>query len=87
MVLKNRADYNHSGDVYDEACRWLADNPGEFPDLRDPIFLNVLNRIEEVSEGGVADKTGGALWFMPKSSEHPITGQITCSMGQMNFIR
>lgn len=86
MVFKNRADHI-SVDIYDEACRWLAENPGEFPDVRDPTFLNMLNRLDGVSSGFVPDKTGGALWFAPKSSEEPIFGQITCSMGQMNFIR
>lgn len=85
MVFKNRAAYA-SSEVYAEACLWLADNPGEFPDERDPAFLNMLSRLEGVSSGFVPDKTGGALYFMPKSDQ-PITGQITCSMGQMIFIR
>lgn len=88
MVFKNRADAGwFFGDIYENCHHWLSENPGEFPDLRDPTFLNVLSRIEGVTSGLVSDKTGGALWFAPKSSECKIEGQITCSMGQMNFIR
>lgn len=88
MVFKNRADDGwFDGDLYENCSRWLGENPGEFPDTRDPAFLNMLSRLEGVSSGFVPDKTGGALWFAPKSSEVQISGQITCSMGQMNFIR
>lgn len=87
MVFKNRAEFAPNGDIYTEACLWLDENPGEFPDARDPTFSNMLSRLDGVSSGFVPDKTGGALWFMPKSSETPLLGQITCSMGQMNFIR
>ena len=88
MVFKNRADAKwYDGDLYENCARWLAENPGEFPDVRDPVFLSMLSRLEGVASGFVPDKTGGALYFAPKSSETPISGQITCSMGQMNFIR
>ena len=88
MVFKNRADAKwYDGDLYENCVRWLAENPGEFPDPRDPNFLNLLNRLDGVTSGLVADKTGGALWFAPKTSELQIVGTITATMGQTVFFR
>jgi hypothetical protein len=87
MVFRNRADAT-GGDIYTEAIRWLEANPNEdWPDPRDPNFLNLLSRLDGVTSGLTADKTAGALYFAPKPSENKITGQITATLGQMNFIR
>ena len=87
MVFKNRADAGwFEGDIYLNVCQWLVENPGEFPDVRDPQFQQLLNKLETVTSGMVPDKTGGALWFGPKT-EDPIAGNITMTYGSLIFVR
>ena len=87
MVFKNRSDAGwFEGDVYENAWRWLLENPGEFPDVRDPQFQQLLNKLDLVLTGMVADKTGGALWFAPRTEE-PIGGTITTTIGGLTFVR
>lgn len=87
MVFVNRAKAGwYEGDVYENAIRWLAENPGEFPDLREPQFQQLLSKIDSVASGQVPDKTAGALYFAPKTIEK-IEGTITTSVGNMIFIR
>jgi hypothetical protein len=87
MVFKNRANAGwFEGDIYTNSCKWLEENPGEFPDVRDPQFQQLLSKIDSVTSGLVPDKTGGALWFGPKT-EDPIAGNITMVFGNMIFVR
>ena len=87
MVFKNRADAGwYEGDIYENAVRWLAENPGEFPDVRDPQFQQLLSKIDTVVSGVVPDKTGGAMWFGPKT-EDPIAGSVTMVFGNLIFVR
>ena len=92
MVLKNRADAGwYDSDLYENAVHWLAENPGEFPDTRDPQFLQLLSKLDAITSGLVPDKTGGALWFYPKNSldvdSLPAGYSITTTIGNMVFIR
>jgi hypothetical protein len=66
QVFLNRARAN-SSDIYDEAIDYLEINSGSFPDTRSPQFQALVAKISLVMEGQVPDKTGGALWFAPKS--------------------
>ena len=68
LVFRNRAQAGwYEGDVYENAAHWLEENPGEFPDPRDPQFQQLLAKIEVVVSGLAKDTTDGALWFCPKS--------------------
>lgn len=89
MVFKNRAAEIGS-DVYEIACVWLEDNTQGFPDARDPQFQQLLSKLDAVLDGRVPDKTGGALWFVPKSQLEsgvlkPFT--ITTTIGGLVFAR
>jgi DNA-binding ferritin-like protein (Dps family) len=92
MVFMNRA-VAESKEVYEVATEWLEEFASEFtgyPDERDPQFQQLLAKMDAILAGQVPDKTGGALWFVPKSrlSEdklQPFT--ITATIGQMIFCR
>ena len=87
MVFKNRADAGwNDGDLYENCADWLKANPGDMPDVRDPQFQKLLEKLEGVTSGMVPDKTGGALYFAPKSAEK-IDGTLTATIGQMFFYR
>jgi hypothetical protein len=87
MVFKNRADAGwYDGDLYLNCVQWLEENPGDFPDTRDPQFQQLLAKIENVISGAVPDKTGGAIWFAPKIIEK-FVGIVTATIGNMLFIR
>jgi hypothetical protein len=89
LVLLNRS--LESGiDVYDEATKWLTENPGDFPDPRDPQFQQLLSRMGPVLAGEVSDKTGGALWCVPKDKLAPgslSAFTITTTIGNLLFLR
>ena len=91
QVFLNRAKGNwYEGDLYENCIHWLAENPGEFPDPRDPQFLQLLNNLESITSGLVPDKTGGALWFAPTASLEsrlPDTFSVTTTIGGMSFIK
>jgi hypothetical protein len=90
MVFMNRVKLKwYAGDLYDNVTRWLSENPGEFPDTRDPEFEKLLASIDAVLAGMYTDKTAGALWFAPTSSLEPegITGTVTTTIGSLAFIR
>jgi hypothetical protein len=91
MVFKNRAEIEHK-EVYEVATAWLDEYPdfSGYPDERDPQFQQLLAKMDAILGGLVPDKTGGALWFVPKS--HLKEGALqsftqTCSIGQMTFWR
>lgn len=88
MVFMNRAAAGWcAGDLYENVTLWLLENPpNDFPDTRDPQFQHLLAKLDGVLSGLVPDKTGGALWFGPKT-ENPIAGSVTMTMGQMIFVR
>jgi len=87
MVFRNRAQAGwFDGDLYLNATQWLRENPGEFPDTRDPQFQQLLAKIDAVISGEVPDKTAGAMWFAPKSIEK-FSGTITATIGNFIFIR
>ena len=89
MVFRNRAEAGET-DLYEVATRWLAENPGNFPDLRDPKFLQLLSNLDSVTSGMVADKTGGALWFIPTDQLKPdmLTAfSITTTIGGLSFVK
>ena len=92
QVFKNRADagwYDH--DLYLNCTHWLEENPGEFPDTRDPQFQQFLSKMDKVITGEVADKTGGAIWFYPKKAldteKLPEGFSICNTFGNLVFIK
>ena len=91
MVFKNRAAAGwYEGSLYENAIRWLAENPGEFPDERDPQFVQMLSKLDAVITGLVPDKTGGALYFYDKRMTDvslPEPFRITANIGNLNFVR
>ena len=89
IVFRNRAKAGwYEGDLYENAARWLAENPGEFPDLRDPQFQQLLLKLDSVTSGLAQDTTDGALWFCPKSElPERLPGTITATLGQIVFVR
>ena len=89
MVFRNRAAAGwYYGDIYENCVHWLAENPGEFPDLRDPQFAQLLQKLDAVTSGLAKDTTDGALWFCPKSQlPEKIEGTITATLGQVVFVR
>jgi len=91
QTFLNRARANGT-DIYDEAICYLEVNPSEFPDTRNPQFQALIAKISLVMEGQVPDKTGGALWFAPKStlSQNPSLLEpysITSTFGNMVFCK
>ena len=77
-------------DLYEVCAEWLTENPGEFPDNRDPQLQQMLVRLDRVIAGKIADKTDGALWFVPKSQLEPGMLQAftqTNTIGQMVFLK
>ena len=91
MVFKNRAEVEGK-EVYEVATGWMDEYPdfSGYPDERDPQFQQLLAKMDAILVGLVPDKTGGALWFVPKS--HLVEGSLksftqTCSIGQMTFWR
>ena len=92
LVFKNRATAGYfEGDLYTVAVNYLVENPGDFPDPRDPEFQQLLNKLDGVISGQVQDKTGGALWFYPKhelDTEKLASGySITTTIGSLIFIK
>ena len=49
------------GNPYECAYHWLMENPGEYPDEREPQFQQLLAKIGNVLSGQIPDKTGGAF--------------------------
>ena len=87
MVFKNRADDGwFDGDLYENAVRWLTENPGEFPDPRDPQFQQMLSKLDLVLTGEVPDKTSGALWFCPKEELETVPKPFTVVSTIGNFV-
>ena len=88
QVFKNRADagwFDH--DLYQNCVQWLIENPGDFPDTRDPGFRQMMVKLDSVTSGSVPDRTGGAMYFCPKSQLlEKIEGQITTTIGNVVFI-
>lgn len=90
MVFRNRAKAGwYEGDLYENVTRWLAENPGEFPDPRDPQFIQLLGKLDAVIEDRVPDKTDGAIYFVPKLNLEvlPEGSRLTTTIGQMSFVR
>ena len=89
QVFQNRAANTGQG-VYEVAVQYLDEFPGGFPDTRDPQFQQLLSRLPSVLAGEVADKTGGALWFLPKDQLKPDmlqAFQITTTIGGLVFVK
>jgi hypothetical protein len=78
-------------DIYRVAASYIDENPdGDFPDIRDPQFQNLISKIEAVLDGRVPDKTDGALWFVPKDKLVPnllTPYKITTTIGNLVFCR
>ena len=92
QVFMNRAAAGwYDGDLYDNVCHWLDENPGEFPDTRDPQFGHLLSKLDSVTSGLVPDKTGGAMYFSTKEAlediQIPEGYKITTTIGNMVFIK
>ena len=91
QVFMNRAKAGwYDGDLYENCIRWLAEFPGEFPDLRDPQFQQLLTNLETVTSGMVQDKTDGALWFIPTNQiGKSLSSQfsVTTTIGGLSFIK
>lgn len=92
QVFMNRASAGwYDGDLYENCCMWLSENPRDFPDTRDPQFQQLLSRIESVTSKLVSDVTGGAVYFTPKSEldEETLPKQysITTTIGGLVFIK
>ena len=91
QTFMNRAKANGT-DVYDEATSYLEINQEGWPDVRDPQFQALVGKINSVLDGQIPDRTGGALWFAPKSTLsqspnllEPFT--ITATLGNMVFVK
>lgn len=89
QVFMNRAKEGwFLGDLYENCCVWLVENPGEFPDPRDPQFGQLLSKLESVTSGLVTDKTGGAVYFMHRSEvPEKLAGIVTTTIGSMVFYK
>jgi hypothetical protein len=92
QVFLNRAAAGwYDGDLYENCWRWLEENPGEFPDTRDPQFQQLLSRIDSVTSKLVSDVTGGAIYFAPKpeldESSLPKGYNITTTIGGLVFVK
>jgi len=89
QVFMNRSKAGwYDGDLYENCYRWIMENPGNFPDVRDPQFAQLLNKLEAVTSGLVADKTGGAMYFCRKDElPEKFDGEITTTIGSIVFIR
>jgi spore germination cell wall hydrolase CwlJ-like protein len=78
-------------DIYRVAASYIDENPdGDFPDIRDPQFQNLISKIESVLDGRVPDKTDGALWFVSKDKLTPDLLKPftrTAEIGQMIFCK
>lgn len=81
---------NRGGDLYEQATRYLSEFPGDFPDPREPQFGQMLAKLDSVTSGLVADRTGGALWFIPKDQlKEDMLGafKITTTIGGLVFVK
>ena len=90
QVFMNRAAAGwYDGDLYENVIRWLAENPGEFPDTRDPQFQSLLARLDTVISGMASDKTGGALYFAQGFEDEILVGgfTITTKIGGLTFVK
>jgi hypothetical protein len=89
QVFMNRAAAGwFDSDLYENCTHWLVENPGEFPDLRDPQFQSLLSRLETVTSGMASDKTEGALYFANKQDlPEKIEGTVTTTIGGIVFIK
>ena len=91
QTFMNRAKASGT-DVYEEAMSYLEINTEGRPDVRDPQFQSLLAKINSVLDGQIPDRTGGALWFAPKStlSQSPNLLEpytITATLGNMVFVK
>ena len=91
MVFINRAQAGYfNSDLYENCAQWLKENPGDFPDTRDPQFQQMLAKLDSVTSGMVSDRTGGALWFYPKDQLEvtlPKPYSIVATIGGLVFVR
>ena len=89
MVFMNRAAAE-SKDLYEVAVEYLTQNPGEFPDTRDPQFQSLISKLDGVTSGLVTDKTAGALYFLHKDQLQPDMLEafsITTTIGNLIFVK
>ena len=92
MTFQNRAKAEGK-EVYEVVTGWLeefSDVYFGYPDERDPQFQQLLTKMDAILAGLVPDKTGGALWFVPKAQMEKSVIQpftITATIGQMTFLR
>lgn len=88
QVFINRAAAGTT-DLYEEATKWLVDNPGDFPDTREPQFGQMLAKLDSVTSGMVSDKTGGALYFVPREKLTDLAEvfSVTTTIGNLVFIK
>lgn len=89
QVFMNRAKEGwFNGDLYENCWHWLAENPGHFPDVRDPQFGQLLSKLESVTSGLVTDKTGGATYFLHRTQvPEKLPGIVTTVIGNLVFIK
>jgi hypothetical protein len=77
-------------ELYEEAVKWLLESPGEFPDPREPQFGQMISKLDTVTSGMVADKTGGALYFVRQDQLRPdllTAHEITTKIGSITFVK
>ena len=88
QVFMNRAKAQGT-DLYEEAVKWLEENPGTFPDPREPQFVQMLSKLDSVTSGMVTDKTGGALWFLRQGQllNFLKAFEITTKIGSITFVK
>ena len=90
MVFRNQAQAGwFEGDLYECASHWLEEHGYARIDTRDPEFQKLLANIDVVVSNLATDKTGGALWFGPKSSQEiiPKGMVVTVTAGETIFMR
>jgi hypothetical protein len=90
MLAVAQTFMNRGGDLYEETTKWLSDNPGAFPDPRDPQFQQLLARLDSVTIGLAKDVTDGAWAFVRKTDLQPDMLQafsITTQIGGLVFVK
>lgn len=91
MMLKNRSDSGwFESSIYNNALAFMRETDmklDEFPDVRHPEFLNLLQTIDGIFAGTTPDRTGGALYVAHKSQTDTIAGERTAEIGQFIFFR
>lgn len=91
QVLRNRANQGQfEGSLYQNAVAALREDAFSkltYPDPRDPLFQQLLLRIDGVYEDTVSDRTGGALYWTTLMGTETLVGERTVQSGRYVFYK